>query len=208
MPAGLNILALALIALGLLVVVVLLIYLVGRLNQVEQQTRDAVAQMQSQPKPVMIGPFGGLSGKKLWDIMVGKPLPDVTPEQVEAARENYPSVLHRHIVQTFEEGMADGKKGITGNPKNPRPVQTLRGKVDSWLPGNQLQTIYQCAQDVANGKAPDDPAIQQALEVACMELHDRAGVPADKDYVQVLLGGLDGATASPNASITENTGNS
>jgi hypothetical protein len=104
--------------------------------------------------------------------------------------------------------MADGKKGITGNPKNPRSVQTLRGKVDSWLPGNQLQTIYQCAQDVANGKAPDDPAIQQALEVACMELHDRAGVPADKDYVQVLLGGLDGATASPNASIVENTGNS
>jgi hypothetical protein len=41
-----------------------------------------------------------------------------------------------------------------------------------------------------------------------MELHDRAGVPADKDYVQVLLGGLDGATASPNASIVENTGNS
>jgi len=205
MSAGLNILALALIAFCLLVVVVLLIYLVGRLNQVEQQTRDAVTQMQTQPKPVVVGPFGGLSGKKLWDIMIGKPLPDVSPEQIEVARENYPSVLHRHIVQTFEEGMSDGKNGITGNPKNPRPVQTLRGKVDSWLPGSQLQTIYQCAQDVANGKSPDDPVIQQALEIACMELHDRCSVPADKDYVQVLLGSLEKTAAPPD---TENNGSS
>ena len=187
MSASLNILALAIIALGMLVVVVLLIYLVGRLNQVEQQTRDAVAQMQTTPKAVSVGPFGGLSGKKLWDVMVGKPLPDVSPEQIEAARVSYPAVLYRHIVQTFEEGVADGKKGITGNPKNPRSVQTLRGKVDSWLPTAQLQTIYQCAQDVAAGKSPDDPALQQALELACMELHDRCGVPAEQDYVQTLL---------------------
>lgn len=193
MSAGLNLLALAVVAVVLLLVVILLIYLVGRLNQVEQQTRDAVAQIQAAPKAVPIGPFGGLSGKKLWDIMVGKPLPDVSPEQVEAARENYPAVLYRHIVQTFEEGMADGKKGITGNPKNPRPVQTLRGKVDSWLPTTQLQAIYQCAQDVAAGKSPDDGALQQALELACMELHDRAGVPVEQDYVQTLLGPAQGA---------------
>lgn len=200
MSSGFNILALALVALGLLVVVVLLIYLVGRLNQVEQQTKDAVAQWQSQPKTTPVGPFGGLSGKKLWDVMIGKPLPDISPEQMEAARENYPAVLQRHIVQTFEEGLADGKKGITGNPKNPRSVQTLRGKVDSWLPTAQLQTIYQCGTDLAQGKSPGDAGLQQALELACHELHERAGVAADTDYVQMLLGpDTDSAPSTPTA---------
>lgn len=188
MSAGLNIVALAVVAIVLLVVVVLLIYLVGRLKQVEQQTLDAVAQWQAQPKAVPVGPFGGLSGRKLWDVMVGKPLPDVGPEQIEAARESYPAVLQRHIVQTFEEGVSDGQKGVTGNPKNPRAVQTLRGKVDSWLPTAQLQTIYQCGSDIAQGKSAQDPSLQQALELACQELHDRCSVPADTDYVRMLLG--------------------
>ncbi len=188
MSSGLNLLALAVVAVVLLVVVVLLIYLVGRLNQVEQQTKEAVTQWQEQQVTAQIGPFGGLSGKKLWDVMVGKPLPDVGPQQAEAARENYPAVLRRHIVQAFEEGKADGQKGITGNPKNPRSVQTLRGKVDSWLPAAQLQTIYQCGCDLAQGKLANDPGLQQALELACHELHERTGVPAETDYIRLLLG--------------------
>ncbi len=188
MASSLNLVALALVALGLLVVVILLIYLAGRLSQVEQQTREAITQLQNQPKTAVVGPFGGLSGKKLWDVMAGKPLPDVGPEQIEAARDSYPAVLYRHIVQTFEEGLADGKKGIAGTPKNPRQVQTLRGKVESWLPSNPLQAVYQCAQDLAAGTPPEDPGLQQALELACMELHDRTGVPIENDYVQALLG--------------------
>ena len=188
------------VALGLLVVVVLLIYLMGRLGQMEQQIRDALSRAQNLPGPVPTGPFGGLSGKTLWDAMIGKPLPQVSSDQIEIARESYPAVLHKHIVQTFEEGVADGKKGITGNPKNPRTVHTLRGKVDSWLPTGPLQTIYQCGSDLAQGKPADDASLQQSLEVACQELHDRAGVMSDTDYVQILL------TPSPNAPSTASLG--
>ena len=188
MSDGLSIAILALIACGLLVVVVLLIYLLGRLNQVEQQTQDVATRLLNTKSPATVGPFGGLSGKKLWDVVIGKPLPDVTEEQVQAARDHFPAVLQRQIVLTFEEGVADGKKGITGNPKNPRAIQTLRGKVDSWLPTPQLQVIYQCGTDLAQGKAPTDGALQQSLDMACQELHERAGIPADVDYVQMLLG--------------------
>jgi hypothetical protein len=187
MSNGFNLLALAVVAVVLLVVVLLLIYLVGRLNQVEQQTKEAVTQLQSQQAVAQIGPFGGLSGKSLWDAMSGKAPPEVLAQQIEAARDNYPAVLQRHIVLAFEEGAADASKGVASKPKSPRTVHTVRGKVDSWLPSAQLQAIYQCGADQAQGRSPNDASLQQALELACHELHERAGVPTDTDYVQMLL---------------------
>jgi hypothetical protein len=187
MSTGFNLLALAVVAVVLLVVVLLLIYLVGRLNQVEQQTKEAVTQWQGQQAAAQIGPFGGLSGKPLWDAMSGKAPPEVSALHIEAARDNYPAVLQRHIVLAFEEGTTDAKKGVAGKPKNPRTIHTVRGKVDSWLPSAQLQAIYPCGADQAQGQSPNDASLQQTLELACHELHERTGVPADTDYLHMLL---------------------
>lgn len=167
---------LALIAIGLLIILVLIIYLADRVNSLEKQTQEAVKSIKEKAA-VFKGPFAGLSAKKLWDAMTG-----LVPEGMEASmvmdvRERYELVLQKHIEMLFGEGAKDAQRGLSGDPKNTRMISTLRGQVESWLPQAQVNAIYKAGYDsVGIQNAEQHTAVYTILEEACQHLYGKVQV--------------------------------
>lgn len=192
---------LALIAIGLLVILVLVIYLADRVSSLERQTQDAVASLKERGVSSFKGPFGGLSAKKLWDAMTGL-LPEGMDEQtVMDVRERYEAVIQKHIEAVFSEGVKDGERGLSGEPKNTRWVTTLRGQVESWLPQAQVNAIYKAGLDFSTAKSPDQQAlVRQAFGEPCRVLYEKVGVEPLVDLVAQLV------PAAPSGAVIAPTG--
>lgn len=203
-----DLLFLAFIAIGLLLLLVLVIYLVDRVNSLEKDTKTAIENLSAStqsPLKVAVGPFAGMSAKKLWDAMTGRPPEDVPAESLNDVRTRYEAVLIKHIESIFEEGKRDGSMGVSSPPKNTRQVTTLRGNVESWLPMPQVNAIYQCGVDV-HQKPPEQQAeVRMALDDACNQLFGKTQIEPKASMSQTLMGpdpaipGVPNEAGSPNA---------
>lgn len=181
-----QIMLLALIALAILVILLLVIYLVDRLNVLERETQEAVRNLQKPAAPA--GPFAGLSGKKLWDVLAGGPPPEgVAADQVDAMRERFRAVLIKHIGSVFEEGKADVNRGLSSPPKSTRMIQTLRGQVESWMPGPSINMLYQCGQEAAVSEPDQLAGIRATIDSVAMELHMSVGLDMTGSVGQQLI---------------------
>ncbi len=165
---------LAFIAIGLLVVLVFIIYLVDRVNAIEKETRQFAQSLQDTKEPASLGPFAGLSSKKLWDAMTGRVPEGMDPSVLVEVRERYELVLHKHIESIFQEAVKDGQRGLTGEPKNTKLITTLRGPVESWLPSAQVNTLYKCGVDSTQLPADQLDAVRAALDEVGQTLYSKA----------------------------------
>ncbi|WP_396435185.1 hypothetical protein [Limnohabitans sp.] len=165
---------LAFIAIGLLIVLVFIIYLVDRVNAIEKETRLVAQSLNGQKEPPSLGPFAGLSSKKLWDAMTGRVPEGMDPSVLVEVRERYELVLQKHIEAIFQEGVKDGQRGLTGEPKNTKLIATLRGPVESWLPSAQVNTLYKCGIDSTQSPPEQWDAVRSALDEAGQLLYSKA----------------------------------
>jgi hypothetical protein len=166
----------AFIAMGLLVLLVFIIYLLDRVNTLEKETRrfsQSLKPPQDLPPP---GPFGALSAKKLWDAMTGRVPEGLEPSAVDEMRALYEMVLHKHVDAIFQEGVKDGQRGMLGEPKNTKVITTARGPVESWLPSAQVNTLYKCGLDSAQLPPDQLAAVRAALDEAGLTLYSKAMV--------------------------------
>jgi hypothetical protein len=163
-------------AMGILVLLVCVIYLLDRVNNLEKQTRQFGESLKPQKVAVPAGPFAGLSSKKLWDAMTGRVPEGVDPDEVEEARPHYETVLHKHVDAIFQEGVKDGQRGMLGEPKNTKLINTSRGPVESWLPLAQVNTLYKCGLDSAQLPSDQLDAVRAALDEAGLTLYSKAMV--------------------------------
>jgi hypothetical protein len=178
---------LAFIAIGLLVVLVFIIYLVDRVNAIERETRQFAQSMQA-PKDVQPqGPFAGLSSKKLWDAMTGRVPEGMDPSLVVEVRERYEMVLQKHIEAIFQEGVKDGQRGMSGEPKNTKLITTLRGPVESWLPSAQVNTLYKCGLDSVQLPADQWAGVRSALDEAGQTLYAKALLTLPQPLSSILM---------------------
>jgi hypothetical protein len=195
-----DLLFLAFIAIGLLLLLVLVIYLVDRVNALEKDTKSAIENLNAtahSPIKVAVGPFAGLSAKKLWDAMTGRPPEDVPADSLGDVRNRYETVLMKHIESIFEEGKRDGSMGVSSPPKNTRQITTLRGNVESWLPMPQVNAIYQCGVD-AHQKPPEQQAeVRMALDDACNQLFSKTQIAPKAPISQTLMGADPAAPVLP-----------
>lgn len=191
---------LGVIAITLLLVIVLVIYLVGRMNDLEKETRSVASKISeaNASNPANQGPFAGLNEKKLWDAMTGKAVDGVSGNLLEDVRLRYEPVLSKHIESLFEEGRLDAQMGVAASPENVKRINVLRGVVDSWLPPAQCNTIYQCGVDLVQKTADQRPAIRQALDEACKTLYERAQFELKQPFSDVLMGPVE-APSAPNS---------
>lgn len=167
----------AFIAIGLLLILVLIIYLVDRVNTIEKETRKMVQTM-APPQEAPKDPFAGLAGKRLWDAMAGKP-PDNMPIEVLAeVRERYDLVLHKHMEAIYKEGWRDGERGLSAEPANTRVITTATAQVESWLPGPQVKTLYQCGLEASQRP----PELWDSLRT---NMDEAAGILYDKIQLEV-----------------------
>ncbi len=181
-----QIMLLATIALAILVILLLVIYLVDRLNVLERETQEAMRTLHKPAAPA--GPFGGLSGKKLWDALAsGKPPEGMEADQLDSIRERFRAVLVKHMGSVFEEGKADVNRGLSSPPKSTRMIQTLRGQVESWMPGPSVNMLYQCGQEAAVSTPEQLAGIRATIDSVAMELHMSVGLDMNGSVGQQLI---------------------
>jgi hypothetical protein len=168
--------ALAFMAMGLLVLLVFIMYLLDRVNTLERETRLLTRPLNAPKEVASAGPFAGLSSKKLWDAMSGR-LPDgLDASTVDEVRVLYETVLHKHVDAIFQEGVKDGQRGMLGEPKNTKLINTSHGPVESWLPSAQVNTLYKCGLDSAQLPSDQLDAVRAALDEAGQTLYGKAMV--------------------------------
>lgn len=166
----------ALMAIGILVLLICILYLIDRVNNLEKETRQFSKSLKSQKEEVPLGPFAGLHSKKLWDAMTGRMPEGSDPALVDEVRPLYEIVLHKHVDAIFQEGVADGQLGAMVEPKNTKFINTARGPVESWLPSAQVNTLYKCGLDSVQLPADQLEAVRFALDEAGQTLYGKAMV--------------------------------
>lgn len=176
----------AFLAIGLLAVSILTVYLVDRVNSLEKETRR-VGQMMAAPAPAVTDPWQGLAGKPLWDAMSGRPPAHLTPVMLDELRSRYELVLHKHIQSLYEEGVRDAQRGLSGEPQNPRTLQTASGPVESWLPMAQVNTLYKCGLDSVQLSGDALIPVRQALDEAGQLLFSRVQIPQSEALSASLM---------------------
>ena len=177
----------ALMAMGILVLLVFIIYLLDRVNTLEKETRQFAQTLKTQKEAAPAGPFAGLSSKKLWDAMTGRVPDGFDPTAVDEFRALYEMVLHKHVDAIFQDGVKDGQLGMLSEPKNTKLISTSRGSVESWLPSAQVNTLYKCGLDSA--QLPEDQldAVRLALDEAGQTLYGKAMVNLDQPLSESLM---------------------
>lgn len=176
----------ALLAIGLLVLIVLVVYLVDRVNSLEKQAKR-VAQMAAHAPEAQPDPWHGLAGKALWDAMSGRPPAQLSAVDLQDMQSRYELVLHKHIQSLFDEGVRDAQRGMSGEPKNPRSIQTAQGAVESWLPSAQVNTLYTCGMDTVQQPAEQWSGLRQALDEAGEFLFGKTQIALSEPLSQSLL---------------------
>lgn len=188
----------AFLAVGLLVIIVMVVYLVDRVNSLEKETKR-VANMASHAAPEPMDPWLGLSGKSLWDAMSGRPPANLSDAALQELHTRYEVVLQKHIQALFDEGMRDGQLGVSGEPKNPRTIQTALGPVESWMPAPQANTLYKCGLDSVQLPADALQAVRQALDEAGQQLFSKTQYEQSEPLSQSLMPPITPPAASPAA---------
>ena len=176
----------ALLAIGLLVLIVLVVYLVDRVNSLEKQAKR-VAQMAAHAPEAQPDPWHGLSGKALWDAMSGRPPAQLSAVALQDMQSRYEVVLHKHIQSLFDEGVRDAQRGMSGEPKNPRSIQTAQGAVESWLPSAQVNTLYKAGMDTVQLPPEQWAPVRQALDEAGQLLFGKVQIALGEPLSQGLL---------------------
>ena len=186
------------VLIGITAAVILMVYLIDRINNLEQYTienlqitdRPRIPETKDLPAPVSSkNSLSGLSGKGLWDAMCGKEADGVDPTEVTNIRPRYEVVLQKHIERIFEDGRTDAGNGLPlKTPKNPVDVSTLRGVVNSWIPPQHASTIYKVGYQFDRAEDGDMNRLSSSLDESCDVLYSRTDMVLSQPYSLRLLG--------------------
>jgi hypothetical protein len=177
----------AFIAIGFLALLVFILYLLDRVNALEQKTRQLTQPVGLRQEAPLVKPFLGLSSKKLWDAMSGRVPEGMDPFVLEDIRGGYEEVLQKHLQTLFQEGVKDGQRGMPGEPKNNCMISTSRGQIESWLPTAQANAVYKCGLDCAQLPPEQWGPLRMALDEAGQSLYARVLIDLPKPLSESLI---------------------
>jgi hypothetical protein len=121
--------------------------------------------------------FGGLSGRELWDAMLGVPQRGITAKEILTLKPRYEVVLQKHLEILFEEGQHDGREGFSMPVRCERVVPTLRGDVESWLPHQFAVGIYKVGYSLITEPYEDHQTLREKLDEIGDEIFSATGLP-------------------------------
>jgi hypothetical protein len=174
--------------LGTAAAVILIIYLIDRVNRLEKIAiaRDDKADSKSGGSSGDSS-FLGLNSKALWDAMCGKPPEGFNSNDLVALKPRYEHVLIKHIESIFAMGVADGQAGTAKKPKATTVISTLRGSIESWLPPQHVSTIYNVAFESVTASTEDMPRLINSLDESGSLLFSRTDLTLKQSLSSVLL---------------------
>ncbi len=171
MEQQMNTILLLLIFTGLVAMLLVVFFMLDRLNELHRQAGLPAGAASSAEA------FGGLSGKSLWDAMIGVPLPGWDAARIASLRPRYELVLQKHLELLFEDGKLDGHEGFSMPVKCDRRVPTLRGEVESWMPHEFASGIYRSGHALATTDEDGHDAIRRQVDAIGHAIFSSTGLP-------------------------------
>ena len=171
MAQQMNTILLLLVFIGLVGVLLVVFFTLEKVNDI------ATGKSPSKPRFNAADSFGGLSGKELWDAMVGVPIRGITPKEILSLKPRYEVVLQKHLEILFEEGQHDGREGFAMPVRCERIVPTLRGEIESWIPHEHASGIYKIGYTLITEPDEDHDKLREQLDEIGDELFYATGLP-------------------------------
>lgn len=166
-------------------VAILIIYLIDRVNNLQRYTR--LLQPNKSEEEGANGPFGELSGQKLWDAVSGLPPEGWDKTSIDLIRNRYQLVLRKHLEELFTEGLHSAQSGLQSIPLPSRVIQTLRGPVESWIPIESAIAIHKAGAERARCQESDLPKVRNALDDATLAVFAAAGMQLNRPMSDHLI---------------------
>ena len=157
---------------GLVGLLLVVFYLLDRVNALHNQNVQA-----SLKRPPTDNSFSGLHGKALWDAMTGIPIPGLDEGMLASIKSRYEMVLQKHIELLFEDGTLDGREGFSMPISSERKVPTLRGEMISWIPHEFASGIYRAGHSRATLPREQHGIIAASLDQIGSMLFPACGLP-------------------------------
>ncbi len=188
----------ALMAIGLLLILILVIYLIDRVNAIEKETRKVMTSI-TEKSALAAAPFMGLSSKKLWDTMTGRSAEGLNADAITELRSQYQVVLSKHMEALYQEGFKDGQRGLSGEPKNTKQIATSKGVVESWIPSAQANALYQCGLNASQTPETEWAPIRASMDEAGQFLLSKTLLDASSPLSDWLMPTLNPAVSAGTA---------
>ena len=172
-----------------IVVLVLIIYLISRVNDLEAKAfssqgaaNPAEKKTENEPQKV----FGGLSGRQLWDEWVSIANGGDDQYDLKGDRDRFLALLELHVRSVIKTGMEHGAEGANEQPSNPLKIKMLRGEFESYLPSSQASRLYELGRELG---ASEDAQQRAALREALAETVDAVsmGIDAGSSFVEIAM---------------------
>jgi hypothetical protein len=182
-----TLIILTFVTISSILVSISVIYAIGKIKSIEEASNKLIST--GKPGVSQAGPFHNLEGKPLWDMLSGKTLPDgVNQDDVENYREEYAPVLLKAIKLVFAEGQNDGKFGQPrAAPKNERQVKTLRMSINSWLPSQDISSLYNAGYDSCRADGNESSRLRMTLAEVAGSLFAKLQLPTPPGIVDSLI---------------------
>ena len=182
-----NIVIAASLLLGI-ILLILIIYLISRVNELEarafsnQTTAAKEKKTENEPQKV----FAGLSGRELWDEWVSMANGGDDQYGIKGDRDRFLALLELHIRSLIKTGVEHGASGTNEPPSNPLKIKMLRGEFESYLPSSQAGRLYTLGRELG---ASEDSAQKAALVAALTETVDAIsmGIDAGSSLVESAM---------------------
>ena len=166
-----NVLLLLVFA-GLVGLLLVVFYLLDRVNALHNQSETARLK-----RPFTDSTMTTMNGRILWDVLSGEAMQDLDEEMIGQLRSRYEMVLQKHIELLFEDGTLDGREGFSMPVSPERKVPTLRGEFISWIPHEFAKGIYMAGHDRATKPETEHSIIAANLDNIGNELFEQVGMP-------------------------------
>ena len=133
-----------------IVLLILIIYLISRVNDLEarafsnQTTASTEKKTENEPQKV----FAGLSGRDLWDEWVSMANGGDDQYGIKGDRDRFLALLELHIRSLIKTGVEHGASGTNEPPSNPLKIKMLRGEFESYLPSSQAGRLYTLGREL------------------------------------------------------------
>jgi len=137
-----------------IVLVVLLLFVLGKLNWLENATNSMLEKIDVFPATkIGIGSdqndetdpyFYGLTGKKLWNCLTEPDDSNLSPQEIDEIRPRYSIVLVKALSK-FILGEDNEEEYL----RNIRTVKTTRGKIDIWLPSKVIDSCENISSKIS-----------------------------------------------------------
>ncbi len=180
---------LTIVGAALLALLVGVVYLNDRVNELERRTGSGLPAGGVTAGSGDGNTWRGLTGKRLWDAMAGKkgvtPLADA---DLQTLRITYEGVLSQHIESLFRAGQSDARRGSAVQPTAVKTLASARGTVQSWMPLNHANALYRAGMDSTKADIYETERARMTLDDTAQVLYSQTGLSLAQPFSDLLLG--------------------